>query len=266
VQDLAASPAAMKAAPFPPWFVRTEAEYRRLFDSLDDSRVAGDVSPVYLASTSVAARIARWRSDAKVIAIMRHPVERVHSRYVARLRDGLEDTRTFAELVERECSEELVRDDARETYLAGGMVSHFLRTYLEHFPGRNISIYFYEDFAHDTAGVMADICRFLGVDAGFGFDLRQVHNRSGGRIRNRAVRNLWAGSEPLRRLFRPWIPRHIRDAAFRRVTANTEETPIDPRIRRRLIEVYRQDILELQELTRRDLSAWLEPEGPRATT
>jgi hypothetical protein len=264
-KDLSGSPLAQAPGAVPPWFVRTEAEYRRLFESPDRHRIAGDVSPVYLASTKVAARIAQWRPDAKLIAIMRHPAERVHSRYVARLRDGLEHTPTFEELVERECSEELVREDAHATYLAGGMVSHFLRTYLEHFPARNISIYFFEDLARDAAAVMADMCRFLGVDDAFDFDLGRVYNRSDGRARNRTVARLWAGSEPLRRSLRPLIPKPLRDAAFRRVMAGTGKTPIGPRTRARLIEIYRQDILELQALTRRDLSGWLNPERAHPT-
>ena len=265
-RDLSGSPLAGAPHAIPPWFVRGEADYRKLFETPRRSCLAGEVSPVYLASTRVAARIAQWRPDAKIIAIMRHPVDRVHSRFVARRRDGLEDTPTFEELVEREASETLVRDDAHATYLAGGMVSHYLRTYFEHFPARSISIHFYEDFARDTAGVVAEICRFLGVDDRFRFDLGRIHNRSGGRIRSPTVGGLWAASEPLRRALRPLWPKHLRDAAFRRVTATTEKVPIEPGTRGRLIEIYRRDILELQELTGRDLSVWLRPSGESFTT
>jgi hypothetical protein len=34
--------------------------------------------------------------------------------------------------------------------------------------------------------------------------------------------------------------------------------PIDPKIRRELLEGYKEDILKLQELVGRDLSRWLE--------
>jgi hypothetical protein len=265
-KDLSGSPLADAVHDIPPWFVRGEADYRKLFEAPRRFRLAGEVSPVYLASTRVAARIAQWRPDAKLIAIMRHPADRVYSRYVARRRDGLEHTATFEELVEREASESLLRDDAHATYLAGGMVSHFLRTYFQHFPARSISIHFYEDFARDAAGVVAAMCRFLGVDERFRFDFRRIHNPSGGRIRNPIVGGLWRASEPVRRALRPFLPKHLRDAAFRRVTAKTEKIPIEPRTRQRLIEIYRRDILELQELTGRDLSRWLLPPAESVTT
>jgi len=81
-----------------------------------------------------------------------------------------------------------------------------------------------------------------------------------------ANRRWWAGGQPLRYLLRPLIPKQLRDAALRRVTASTEEAPIAPRVRRCLIEIYRQDIPELQEPTRRDRSGWLHPERERAAT
>jgi hypothetical protein len=37
----------------------------------------------------------------------------------------------------------------------------------------------------------------------------------------------------------------------------TEPPPIDPEIRRALIEGYREDILKLQQVIGRDLSPWL---------
>ena len=257
--DLTGSPLADNRAPIPEWFIQDELEYRNLYSSAPIEAICGDVSPVYLASTRVAARIAAVRSDAKIIAIMRNPVDRVYSRYVGRRRDGLETIATFEELVEREMATELVRDDAHATYLSGGMVSHFLQTYLTAFPRENIQIHVYEDFARDTQSVMASICRFLGVDEGFRFDVDRIYNRSGGRIQNATVGGLWASSLRLRKALRPWLPKSLRDAIFRKVTAKTEKVLIRPETRLCLLDIYRDDIRQLQELTGRDLSAWLEP-------
>ena len=257
--DLTGSPLAGNPAAIPEWFIADEARYRALYASAPPEAVRGDVSPVYLASTRVAPRIAAARPDARIIAIMRDPVDRVYSRYVGRRRDGLESTATFEELVEREIGTTLVRDDAQATYLAGGMISHFLRTYYDAFPAQNIQIHFFEDFARDTRGVLASICRVLQVDDRFPFDVNQIYNSSGGRIRNPAVGGLWAFSRPLRQALRPWLPKGLRDAAFRQVTAKTEKVPIRPETRARLQQLYREDIRQLQQLTGRDLTAWCQP-------
>ena len=40
-----------------------------------------------------------------------------------------------------------------------------------------------------------------------------------------------------------------------------EPPPFPPEVRRQLTESYKEDIMKLQELIRRDLSAWLEDTG-----
>lgn len=257
--DLTGSPLAADEASIPAWFVQDEAHYRELYAPAPAGAICGDISPVYLASTRVAGRIAAARPDAKIIALMRNPVDRVYSRYVGRRRDGLEATSTFDELVEREIDTDLVREDAHATYLAGGMIAHHLRTYLDAFPRENILIHFYEEFARDTQEVMASMSRFLGVDDDFQFDVQRIHNRSGGRIQNPTVGGLWASSLPLRKALRPWLPQSLRDGLFRKVTAKTEKVPINPETRRRLIELYRDDIRMLERMTDRDLSEWSRP-------
>ena len=261
-RDLSGSPLAKKGASIPEWFVRDEVGYHGLYSPAPAGSICGDVSPVYLASTRVAGRIAAARPDAKILVLLRNPVDRVYSRYVGRRRDGLERIPTFEELVEREIDTDLVRDDAHASYLASGMIAHHLRTYFEAFPRENIQIHFYEEFAGDTPRVMASICRFLGVDDEFQFDVRRIHNRSGGRIRNPAVGGLWASSLPVRKALRPFLPQGLRDGLFRRATAKTEAVPIRPETRRRLIEVYREDVQALERMTDRDLSAWLRPPAP----
>lgn len=255
--DLTGSPLADNHAAIPEWFVQDKVKYHSFYSSAPVAAIRGDVSPVYLASTRVACRIAAARPDAKIIAIMRNPVDRVYSRYVGRRRDGLETTATFEELVESEISMDLVRDDAHATYLAGGMMSHYLCSYFDAFPAENIQIHFYEEFAGNTREVMASICRFLAVDEDFRFDVDRIYNASGGRIQNAAVGRIWASSLPLRKGLRPWLPKSLRDSMFRKVTAKTEKVPIKPETRRRLIDVYRDDIQKIQHLTGRDLSAWL---------
>lgn len=256
--DLTGSPFEHDRRGLPEWFIADPEAYRALYRACRPEQVAGDVSPVYLASTRVAERIAAWRPDARIVVILRNPVDRVYSRWVGRRRDGLEPIASFEALVDREAEAPLVREDAQAAYLAGGMVSHVLQTYLDRFPADRIRILFFEDFASDTAAAMARVCRFLGVDDGFRFDLTTIHNRSGGRIRNPAIGAAWAASAPLRRAIRPLLPSRWRDAAFHRVTARTDRVPLSPSVRRRLAELYRDEVATLSRMTGRDLGHWLE--------
>jgi hypothetical protein len=60
-------------------------------------------------------------------------------------------------------------------------------------------------------------------------------------------------------------PASVRAMATRtrnRVLA-TEKPTLDAELRRKLVSIYRDDILQLQDLLQRDLSSWLDAEKAR---
>lgn len=246
------------ARDLPQGFVHTEAEYRALFSAARPDQLCGEVSPVYLAATDVAARVATQLPHVRIVAILRHPVDRVYARWVARRRDGLERTETFEALVARERSQPLVRTDAHATYLASGIVSPMLQSWFDVIPADRRLVLWFEDFARDTGGSLRQVCRFLGVRDDVDLGTSRRHNASGGRISNPVVRSLWASSFPLRRLVRPLVPAALRDGAFRLATRQVLPVPMSRDTREQLVALYTDEIRSLSALTGRDLSHWLQ--------
>jgi hypothetical protein len=243
-------------------FVADPADYERLFDRAGDAKAVGEVSPVYLAATDVAPRIAARLPEVRLIALLRHPAERVHARFVGRRRDGLERRTDLARVVRDERRTPLLRDDAAGTYLAAGFCGRFLATYFERFPRQRIRIHLFEDLRRDPRAVLRDLYEFLGVDPSFAPDLARRHNASGGTIGNPAARWLWTRSAPLRLRLRPHLPATLRGRVFARFTRRLEPVPLAPELRAELTELYRDDILRLGGLIGRDLGHWLAvPDG-----
>lgn len=234
-------------------------EYEALFDGVTTERAAGEVSPGYLASVHVAPRIARRIPDARLIAILRNPVDRAWARFVGRRRDGLEPRTDFHQIIRDELREPLDRDVAFGTYLASGVSHRFLSSYFASFPREQIRIHLFEDLTNDPAAVAADLFSFIGVDPGFAPDTSRRHNRSGGVIRSPVRRWLWTRSVRLREALRPALPQTLRDVTFDLFASDLERTSIDPDLRGELTALFRQDTERLQELLGRDLSRWLEP-------
>lgn len=241
------------------YFVPDPSAYEALFDDVTGQRAIGEVSPVYLATVHAAPRIAERLPGVRLIAILRHPVDRAFARFVGRRRDGLERRADFAEVVEDERREPLIRDDAADTYLAAGFVSHFLESYLARFSRDRLRIHLFEDFQRDPAGVMADLYEFLGVDRAFVPDVDRQHNRSGGIIANPVIRRAWTTSALVRARLRPFIPERVRVRLFATATRRLIPMRLDPAMRTELTALYRDDIQRLQELLGRDLSHWLAP-------
>ena len=240
------------------YFVPDAADYEALFDGVRDESAIGEVSPVYLASVDVAPRIAAKVPEARLIAILRNPVDRAWARFVGRRRDGLEPREHFADVVRAELEEPLVRADAAGTYLASGCCHHVLATYLEAFPRGQIHLLLFEDLQEDAQRATKDIFRFLDIDDGFAPDMEERLNVSGGFIRNPLLRAAWTGSALWRARARRYLPAGVRDLAFRTVTRDLIVPSLDPDLRVHLTRVFRDDIEKLQQVLDRDLSAWME--------
>lgn len=238
------------------YFVRGWDEYVALFDGWSEEAAIGEVSPAYLMSTKVAGRIADRLPHVRLVAVLRDPAERVHARYVARRRDGLEPASSFDRLLDAELGRELELDDTAGTYLAAGFVSHVLETYLERFPREQLRCYLHDDLKGDTPAVLADLFGFLGVDPGVPVEAEVVHNRSGGIIANPVVRAAWTGTAGLRQRLRPVLPKRWRDGAFRLATRRLTPTPMSDDARARLAEFYAPEVKRLGALVGRDLSHW----------
>jgi hypothetical protein len=238
-------------------FVPDPIAYERLFDGVRGETAIGEVSPVYLATTVAAPRIAARLPGVKLIAVLRHPIDRAWARYVGRVRDGLERRTDFREIVRAETRAPLPRDDAFGTYVASGFLHHFLSGYFERFPRQRIRIHLFEDLVRDPAALVADLFGFLGVDPAFRPDTTARHNPSGGLVRNRPLRALWTRSALLRTRLRPHLPEPLRRAAFRAVTGDLVTPSLDPSLRAELLQLFRTDTERLQELIGRDLTHWL---------
>jgi hypothetical protein len=61
---------------------------------------------------------------------------------------------------------------------------------------------------------------------------------------------------------RPLLPRGARDRAYARVTRDLVRPPLAPATAALLRDTFREDVLALEGLIGRDLSAWLTPRRP----
>ena len=117
----------------------------------------------------------------------------------------------------------------------------------------------YEDLVSDCPGSLKRICAFLGVDENHRFDAAERDNETVGIPRSRLLRRLLRSAGPVKSLIRRTVPRSIREKLFQRFSGLIwEPKPVlQPAVRAELVAGFKADILELQEITGRDLSAWL---------
>lgn len=237
-------------------WVADRREYEKLFDGARGEKVRGEVSPVYMQATCVPDAIYEACPNAKLIAVLRNPIDRAYAHFLGRRRDGLESRYDFSAVVDTELSEPLPEEVAFGSYVGCGRYHHFLRPYYERFPTERIKVFLFDSVRNDLAGLMTEIYEFLGVDPGFAPDTSYRHNRSG-EIENSIARHIWTRTAALRTMLRPLWPEFVRDSVHPLRSVTLVKPQLDPAVRARLIPVLRDDVNQLESLIERDLSHWL---------
>lgn len=247
-------------ARFEHW-VPTLDRYRDLFAGVTTEKAIGEGSTWYLYDEQAPNRIQAQVPQARLIAVLRNPVDRAYSAYTMLLRDGRESLGDFARALEAE--DERVRRGWEPIwhYRRMGLYSQQVRRYQDLFPADQLRFVIYDDFNARPGDVLTDLFRFLGVDAAFEPDTSQRHNVSLV-PRHQTYHRLVAGQNRLKSILKPLLPSGLRQRLRENLTAQEEMVApprLDPTRRAHLIELFREDILELQDLLARDLSVWLSP-------
>ncbi|MBE9125339.1 MULTISPECIES: sulfotransferase [unclassified Coleofasciculus] len=232
--------------------------YREQFQGVVKEIAIGEASPIYLYHPKAPDRIQHYIPDAKLIAILRNPVERAYSNFLHHIREGFEIHTDFARALQEE--ENRIRDNWwwGFYYVQGGFYSTQLQRYFDRFDRSQIKIYLYEDLNTHPLKVLRDAFQFLQVDETFIPDTSTRYNVSG-IPKNKLFYSFLTNQNFIKEPFKLLVPYKLRKRLVRNLTNRTLAKPqLSSEVRSQLIQVYRNDIFKLQDLIHRDLSTWLE--------
>lgn len=153
------------------------AWYRAQFPVLDAAagEITGDFTPLYMFHPHAIARMARHHPQARIIVLLRNPVDRAFSHYNHAVRLGNEQrsfTAAIAEepaMIERELAR-MAADHSyfgleyqRHSYLTRGMYAEQMTRIFEFYPRQQVLVAQSERLFLDPAAILERIYRFLGV-------------------------------------------------------------------------------------------------------
>lgn len=231
--------------------------YCQLFEGVTDEIAIGEASTLYLSSPKAPERIKYYLPDVKLIAVLRDPVQRAFSSYLHLVRDGYE-TLSFAEGLKAEASRIQDKWQPLWYYKQRGFYYEQLKRYFDLFSADQIKIYLFEDLNRDSTAIVQDITQFLGVDDNFSPDI--TRENVSGIPKNRWLQTLFTKENPIKSSLKAFVPKELRQTIAQTVQKHNlgEKPTLSPEIRQELIALYRDDILQLQDLIGRDLSQWLQ--------
>lgn len=224
--------------------------YQDLVADLDGR--PGDVTPSYLAHPKAAERIHEANPDARLVCLLRDPVERAWSHYRMNVgRGGLDQP--FDQALDEDLAAERSRP-LDSTYVRPGRYVDHLERYRERFDDDQLLILFTEQMGADTDAVLRRIVSFVGADPDRveRVDTDERHNPNLVPA-NRLAEKL-RSSDLVERLARLVVPRAVRDFVDQRVLMRPGPKPAMPEDQReRLVEVFRDDVHALAEMLDRPL-------------
>lgn len=136
-------------------FWRSEANYLKLFEQAVAAKIVGEASTNYTKTpllSGVAKRIQAFNPNARLIYLLRDPIERTISHYWHMVRHHGENRPLI----------QAVRRDAQFMD-----VSHYamqLAPYLEYFPRERIAVLTHEELVRNPTSTMRSLYEWLGVD------------------------------------------------------------------------------------------------------
>lgn len=231
-------------------------DYCQLFKDVKDEIAIGEASPNYLFHyQSSAPKIKKYLPDAKLIAILRNPVERAYSDYLMHIRDAIGY---------RPLSEQIKYSAHKSFILRKGFYYEPLRFYYEQFGQEQIKVFLYEDFCQQPQQVMQEMYRYLAVDPSFSPDFTKKAQVA--KVpKNQTFNNLLQRQNPLRTIvastLKTIVPletrQNLRNNLLNLNSVDKKQAPLSVEEREQLRQLYQEDILKLQDLLQRDLSIWL---------
>lgn len=133
-----------------------------------DCKIRGIKRPSYLGKPECSVLIHKHTPNAKIIVILRNPVERTISAYFHQMRMGLLPIREPEKGIQEILNKGYLKSYPRsKNILSYGLYAFSLKKYFKYFPKRNIHIIFYEDLSEDPKRVIKDCYKFLEVNPKF---------------------------------------------------------------------------------------------------
>jgi hypothetical protein len=235
--------------------------YQHLFRGVSGERAIGEASHSYLYESRAAAQIRRYVPEAKLIAILRNPIDRAYSHFLHMVRSGAEPLDDFAQAL-REEEVGIHKERTFQDYIGRGLYYNQLKRYFETFPREQVRVYLYEDLSGAPLSTVQDAFRFLEVDDSFVPDVSLRRNVSG-HPKYKTLDGLLRRQGRIKHAAKVYLPARLRwrlSEAFDDLKTRNlvKPPPVQSEVRRQLIGAYRDDTLKVQELIHRDLSGWLE--------
>jgi hypothetical protein len=235
------------------YFIREPGVYDSLFAGAEGKTAVGEGSVWYLTSKTAAGEIKAFNPGAKIIVMLRNPVDMIYSLHGLYVRTGNEDVTDFREALEQQPDREKGLAVPEACYFPEGLLYTEVGKYYEKvkrfvdtFGMEKIHVVIFDDFAAGTAQCCRETFEFLGVDPGFRVECDP--DKASQSIRPLVLQQI--------RRAHPGVKKKLSAKTGLRAHKSPRRTPLSPQLKSRLKALFREDIEKTSRLIGIDLNHW----------
>ena len=234
-------------------------KYRSLFNDASNESIVGDNSPRYMEkSTKSSKHIFQYNPDAKLLAILRNPIDRSYSHFQMNVRSTVEDENYINK--DGSLNEGVLTERLSDSfYVKKGMYGEQLSDFLDMFPQSQVKVVLFENLKNNPLLLIKSIYRFLEVDTSFIPDIGSKYN-VGGIPKSSWLQQLIKSPSSLKSIAHKVIPNslytNMKWYIYKRNQRKAPELPAS--VHKQLVNHYKRDIRKLQNCVDIDIGHWLE--------
>ena len=230
-------------------------DYLSCFAGANGEKRIGEASVAYLAATNSARDIKAFSPEARIIIMLRNPLDVMHSLYHLRRFNDLEDELSFEAAL---AADERGRRPYEQTYRAKVSFSEQVKRFVDAFGRDKVHFIIFDDFVADTALVYRTTLQFLEVrpDGLASFPVVNASPRARSKVLRKTV------SQPpqhLRSMLHRITSERVRSSVggfLNRLNIVYDKRSLGPELRSRLSIEFAPEVERLSAVVGRDLSGW----------
>jgi hypothetical protein len=143
-----------------------QADYEALFAPAPAGALLGEATPFYLYDRAAHERIKALIPQARLVVLLRDPVDRAHSNWTHLWNAGLEPEADFLTACRAEPARKAAGWAPFWHYVSLGKYGEQLEHLYRHFPREQVLLLRYKDLKDNPAVTLDRVCAFLGADTG----------------------------------------------------------------------------------------------------
>ncbi len=232
---------------------RDHSQYKELFANAHGYKIRGESSTYYLADPESPKLLRKQVPQAKLVAVLRDPIERAYSHYLLYNRRGAQE-KSFLETVQENIDNPADQQTLVYHIVELGKYHEHISRYLQCFSKEQLHVVLLDDLMKKPKTTLKQIFAFLGVDESPAkeIELGEAHN-SYAQPRNPLLGKLMSNKEltniGLKTIPRPLLRKLRNDVLLKK----TKKPPLDPMAKKLLQQTYEPEVSRLEKLLDRDL-------------